>query len=305
MLAESHIKLIESVVSDNTDLLLLYMAIVSMKISGHRYGAFLDAASTAAKLAVYMTYLEQGRNQRKTGFIHHVETKRVKAIVQEVEAALMQGKELKMLGSREPQYLIGVPHLWLEKYPQTSDSRASIAGLSEKDQRYLNVVLPDDVPEALIISEAEFIDVVVSMHDHCQSQLDKADRLPLSEAMTEHIKFCLIHSETVLEVKLLDHNLPLYALLRNSYSPKNYTSRVETMFRDTLRFFQIMRLWTQRDPKAFRAIETLCVAPEQYDEAIAELDEFLTSWADKYHVNGEDMKVLQLVVGPGTEDLNR
>ena len=43
-----------------------------MRTGGHRHGAFLDAAATAAKCAIYMTYMEQGQNLRMTGHLHHI-----------------------------------------------------------------------------------------------------------------------------------------------------------------------------------------------------------------------------------------
>ncbi|HEY9737847.1 MAG TPA: heterocyst differentiation control protein, partial [Trichocoleus sp.] len=74
------------------DKILMYLALGAMKMGGHRYGAFLDAATTAAKLAIYSTYVEQGNNIRKTGFLYHVEPKRVKAIIKEVQEALELGQ---------------------------------------------------------------------------------------------------------------------------------------------------------------------------------------------------------------------
>lgn len=99
------------------DQIMLYLAFSAMRTSGHRHGAFLDAAATAAKCAIYMTYLEQGQNLRMTGHLHHLEPKRVKIIVEEVRLALTEGKLLKMLGSQEPRYLIQLPYVWMEKYP--------------------------------------------------------------------------------------------------------------------------------------------------------------------------------------------
>jgi hypothetical protein len=91
------------------DQILLYIAFSAMRTGGHRHGAFLDAAATAAKCAIYTTYLEQGENLRMTGHLHHIEPKRVKAIVEEMRQALTEGKLLKMLGSQEPRYLIQFP----------------------------------------------------------------------------------------------------------------------------------------------------------------------------------------------------
>ena len=70
------------------DQIMLYLAFSAMRTSGHRHGAFLDAAATAAKCAIYMTYLEQGQNLRMTGHLHHLEPKRVNISVEEVRQAL-------------------------------------------------------------------------------------------------------------------------------------------------------------------------------------------------------------------------
>ena len=99
------------------DQILLYLAFSAMHTGGHRHGAFLDAAATAAKCAIYTTYLEQGENLRMTGHLHHIEPKRVKAIVEEIRQALTEGKLLKLLGSQEPRYLIQFPYVWLRRYP--------------------------------------------------------------------------------------------------------------------------------------------------------------------------------------------
>jgi hypothetical protein len=37
------------------DQILFYLAFSAMRTSGHRHGAFLDAAATAAKCAIYLT----------------------------------------------------------------------------------------------------------------------------------------------------------------------------------------------------------------------------------------------------------
>ena len=99
---KSDTELINSLSPSAMDQIMLYLAFSAMRTSGHRHGAFLDAAATAAKCVIYMTYVEQGQNLRMTGHLHHIEPKRVKVIVQEVEEALTKGKLLKMLGSQEP-----------------------------------------------------------------------------------------------------------------------------------------------------------------------------------------------------------
>jgi hypothetical protein len=300
ILSNNHIELVESIVEDETDLLLFYIAMMSMKISGHRYGTFLNAASTAAKLAVYTTYLEHGKNQRKTGFLHHIENKRVKSIIAEVEAALTEDQTMDFLGPGEPQYLIGVPHLWMELYPYTGAQRSCLDSLSPRDIKYLEKILPKNIPNALLLSDAEFINVIEQMHERCQAHAPPSSQTKLSEAMIEHIKFCLIDSATVGEIKPVETNVPLFALMKSSYSPKSYSSRIEVMFRDTLRVFNLLRLWVNKDPQVFRALETLEIDSDKYPQAIAELDEFIQNWADRYHTDAQSSIVLQLVVGPRT-----
>ncbi|MFN5595552.1 MAG: heterocyst differentiation control protein, partial [Aphanizomenon sp.] len=118
------------------DQIMLYLAFSAMRTSGHRHGAFLDAAATAAKCAIYMTYLEQGQNLRMTGHLHHLEPKRVKIIVEEVRLALTEGKLLKMLGSQEPRYLIQLPYVWIEKYPwQPGRSRVPGTSLTSEEKK--------------------------------------------------------------------------------------------------------------------------------------------------------------------------
>ncbi|MBD0300217.1 MAG: heterocyst differentiation control protein, partial [Nitrososphaera sp.] len=106
--------LVKSLSPSAMDQIMLYLAFSAMRTSGHRHGAFLDAAATAA---IYMTYIEQDHNLRMTGHLHHIEPKRVKVIVEEVREALTKGKLLKMLGSQEPRYLIQFPYVWLVQYP--------------------------------------------------------------------------------------------------------------------------------------------------------------------------------------------
>src|SRR3569832_222342 len=135
------------------DLIMLYLAFSAMRTSGHRHGAFLDAAATAAKCAIYMTYLEQGQNLRMTGHLHHIEPKRVKVIVEEVRQALTQGKLLKMLGSQEPRYLIQFPYVWMEHYPwQPGRSRICGTRLNAEEKRNNQENLPDNLPDDQVIN---------------------------------------------------------------------------------------------------------------------------------------------------------
>jgi hypothetical protein len=135
------------------DQIMLYLAFSAMRTGGHRHGAFLDAAATAAKCAIYMTYLEQDGNLRMTGHLHHIEPKRVKAIVEEVGQALTEGKLLKMLGSQEPRYLIQLPYVWMKQYPwQPGRSRICSTSLTSEEKRTLEQKLPPQLPDAQLIN---------------------------------------------------------------------------------------------------------------------------------------------------------
>lgn len=139
------------------DQILIYIAFSAMRTGGHRHGAFLDAAATAAKCAIYMTYIEQGENLRMTGHLHHIEPKRVKAIVEEMRQALTEGKLLNLLGAQEPRYLIQFPYLWLRQYTwKTGESRVSGTCLSVSEKTYLESKLPETSPDAKLSTPSNF-----------------------------------------------------------------------------------------------------------------------------------------------------
>jgi hypothetical protein len=268
-----------------------------MHTNGHRHGAFLDAAATAAKCAVYTTYMEEGQNLRLTGQLHHVEPKRVKVIVEEVEQALTDGKLLKMLGSNEPRYLIQFPYLWLELFPwQPGQSRISGNSLTSADKRQLEEKLGENAPNAQIINEIQFMDLLELLHSRSQEDVPANHQIPLSEAMTDHIKRRLIHSGTITRIDS-SWGVPFYALLRTFYSPADDQERVCTVLEDTAQYFSLMRSWAKRQPKVIRLLEELNIPPEQVDLALEELDQLISAWANRYHRSGGEPFVLQSVVG--------
>lgn len=297
LFAESHLKVVDSLFDRTDDLLLFYAAIVSMKSYGHRYGSFLDAASMAAKLAVYVTYLEEGKNQRRTGTIHHIEPRRVRSIVREVETRLSQASPLNLFGSREPQYLIGVPYLWIETFPYTGQDRTTLFHLSSLDKQYISSLVNDTFPQVMLISEEELIDLLQKMHDKAQADLITEKRTTLSDAMLEYMKFCLIDSKTVLEVRLPECGITLFLLAKTIYAPNSTHSRIRSLMQDVLRYFRLARLWAYREGNVFRGIETFCIKPEMYDSAVEEIDNFIKYWADKYHCEDQQPTLLQLIVG--------
>lgn len=279
------------------DQIMLYLAFSAMRTSGHRHGAFLDAAATAAKCAIYMTYLEQGQNLRMTGHLHHLEPKRVKIIVEEVRQALTEGKLLKMLGSQEPRYLIQLPYVWLEKYPwQPGRSRVPGSSLTSEEKRQIEQKLPSNLPDAQLVSSFEFLDLIEFLHRRSQEDLPLEHQMPLSEALGEHIKRRLLYSGTVTRIDS-PWGMPFYALTRPFYAPADDQERTYIMVEDTARYFRMMKNWAERRRNAMRLLEELDILPEKMEQAMEELDEVIRAWADKYHQDGGIAVVLQTVFG--------
>ncbi|HCQ21288.1 MAG: heterocyst differentiation master regulator HetR [Anabaena sp. CoA2_C59] len=283
------------------DQIMLYLAFSAMRTSGHRHGAFLDAAATAAKCAIYMTYLEQGQNLRMTGHLHHLEPKRVKIIVEEVRLALTEGKLLKMLGSQEPRYLIQLPYVWIEKYPwQPGRSRVPGTSLTSEEKKLIEKKLPDNLPDAKLVSSFEFMELIDFLHKRSQEELPSNHQMPLSEAFAEHIKRRLLYSGTVTRIDS-PWGMPFYALTRPFYSPADDQERTYTMIEDTARYFRMMKYWADRKPNTMRAVEELDIPSDWIDLAMEELDGIIRSWGDKYHQEGGVPMVLQMVVGSKDE----
>jgi len=286
------------------DQIMLYLAFSAMRTSGHRHGAFLDAAATAAKCAIYMTYLEQDQNLRMTGHLHHIEPKRVKVIVEEVRQALTEGKLLKMLGSQEPGYLIQLPYVWIEQYPwQPGRSRIAGTSLTSEEKRQLESKLPPMIPDAQLITSFQLMDIIEFLHARSQEDLPEERRLPMSEALAEHIKRRLLYSGTIMRIDS-PWGMPFYALTRSSYSPEDDEERAYIMIEDTARYFRLMKNWTDRQPQVVRMLETLDIPPERVDQALEELDEVLRQWADRYHQSGGNTTtfVVQMAVGPKDDE---
>lgn len=279
---------------------ILYQLALNTMSSGHRYGAFLDAAITAAKLAIYATYLEQGKNLRRTGLLHHVEPKRVKEIVQEVQSALTEGKLLKTLASEEPKYLICFPHLWLKQYPwNPGQPRVGSSEFSAAEKNQIEKILPAQLPNAGVITAFQLTELLqlllVESNKHSPS-----NQIVLSEALEEHIKLRLLESGTVMQIELMGVG-SLYALARTTYSPKDKRERVYSMLDDVADFFRLMQSWVDEQPDVLRGLETFNVAPERKQEALQELDVMLQAWADKYHQDDGLPMVLHMAIGPEEE----
>jgi hypothetical protein len=294
--------LIKSLSPSAMDQIMLYLAFSAMRTSGHRHGAFLDAAATAAKCAIYTTYMEQGQNLRMTGHLHHIEPKRVKVIVEEVRQALTEGKLLKMLGSQEPRYLIQFPYVWLEQYPwQPGRQRIPGNSLTPDEKRVIESRLPKYLPDAQLINSFQFMELIEFLHRRSQEDVEVNRRMPLSEALAEHIKRRLIYSGTVTKIDS-PWGMPFYALTRASYSPEDQEERTYIMVEDTARYFRLMRDWAERQPRVMRVLEELDIPPERIDAALDELDEIVRQWADRYHQAGGKPMVLQMVFGSQEEE---
>jgi hypothetical protein len=292
-----NLKVLEVPNSCAIDQILIKLAINTMQGGGHRYGAFLDAAMTAAKLAIYTTYVNEGKNFRKTGLLHHVEPKRVKTIVQEVESALTEGKLLKTLASQEPYYLICLPHLWLKKYPWTpARPRLPMVGLTRDEKLELESLLPSNLPNALVLTEFQFMELIELLHLEAQKDLSDAHQVPLSDALIEHIKLRLLHSSTVVQIHS-PRGLPFYCLARTSYSPQDKRERIYTMFEDIDGFFQLLQAWVNKEAGVLRGLEVFEVTFDRKEEALQELDKLIQTWADKYHQEGGQPMVLHLAAG--------
>lgn len=284
--------------SSPADWILLNLAMGTMKMGGHRYGAFLDAATTAAKLAIYSSFLECGENIRKTGFLYHVEPKRVKAIVQEIQAAVAEGQSLKVLNAKEPYYLIALPFLWQEEFPcGAQESRVCQPGLTSGERKAIEASLPPGAPPARILDQVEFNELIEKLHHLSQKELPVAQRMPFSDALMMHIKFRLLHSGTVLQVDSPLVDIPLYALVSESYAPKDERERAFAMIDDVARYFSILQAWVRSDEGVMRGVEVFDIDLDRRQEALQELDILLRTWADKYHQEGGYPMVLQFAAG--------
>jgi hypothetical protein len=283
----------------SADFLLYGLATVMMRYAGHRYGTFLDSASTAAKLTIYSTYLEKNRSFRKTANLYHVESKRIKAIVQEIEALLLSSESLTILGSEEPSYLIDLPYLWIEQYPWSpGQSRIPVQSLTETERQQLLSKLPESMPPARLIRDIELDELLRTLYEKATAKISVARFSQCSDPLLEHLKCRLLDAGTIIRLDSTILTNSLYALVQMSYSPKGRSEKISHLVQDVARLFKLLLLWLDERPNVLRAVETLEISPDQEHEALAEMDAFLRSWADKYHQPGGTPMVLQAAVGP-------
>ncbi|MDB9398771.1 hypothetical protein PN459_02155 [Microcystis aeruginosa CS-567/02-A1] len=91
--------------------------------------------------------------------------------------------------------------------------------------------------------------------------------------------------------------MPFYALTRPFYAPADDQERTYIMVEDTARYFRMMKDWAERRPNTMRALEELDIPAEKWEQAMAELDEIVREWADRYHQSGGIPMILQMVFG--------
>ncbi|MGB7087462.1 MAG: heterocyst differentiation control protein [Phormidesmis sp.] len=299
----SNTDLVKKLEPSAIDEIMMYLAFSAMCTGGHRHGAFLDAAATAAKCAIYTTYVEQNKNLRMTGHLHHIEPKRVKAIVEEMQAALTEGKLLKMLGSQEPGYLIQLPYVWMQQYPwKPGEFRVPGTHLRSEEKRQVEVKLkaadlPDTLPDAQLLTGFQFMELVDFLHARSQENLPEDRRMALSDALAEHIRRRLIYAGTVARIDSPIGGMPFYALTRASYSPVGEEERTFTMMDDTARYFRLMREWANSHKGTRRILEELNIPEDRRETAFDELDQLISTWANKYHNEGGQPTVIQMAMG--------
>jgi hypothetical protein len=295
---ENDTELMNHLSLSSMDQIMFYLAFSAIRTGGHRHGTFLNAAATAAKCAVYTTYLEQNKSLRKTGFLHHIEPKRVKEIIEEIRSSLNDGKVLKLLGAQEPDYLMQLPHYWLAQYPLTSDgNRFAVQGLSADEKYRIQAKLREEYPAAKIIGSLQLTEMIEFLHHRSQTGLPEKDKVTLSDSLSEHIRRQLMHSGTIVKVDSTCMPMPLYALARESYSPAGKAARTRAMIEDTAQFFTLMNQWAEEQPHVVRMVEELDIPTYRIDEALEHLDQLLTDWANQYHEDGGETFIVHLCTG--------
>lgn len=299
----SNADLVKKLEPSAIDEIMMHLAFSAMCTGGHRHGAFLDAAATAAKCAIYTTYVEQNNNLRMTGHLHHIEPKRVKAIVEEMQAALTEGKLLKMLGSQEPGYLIQLPHVWIHKHPwHPGEFRVPGNSLTAEEKRQVEAKLKaadlsEPLPDAQLLTGFQFMDLIDFLHSRSQESLPEDRQMALSDALAEHIRRRLIYAGTVARIDSPMGGMPFYVLTRASYSPVGAEERTYTMMDDTARYFRLMREWASAHQGTRRILEELNIPTSKREAAFDELDQLISQWANKYHDESGQPIVVQMAMG--------
>jgi hypothetical protein len=145
------------------------------------------------------------------------------------------------------------------------------------------------------------MDIIEFLHERSQEDLPEDRRLPMSEALSEHIKRRLLYSGTVTRVDS-PWGMPFYALTRAFYSPADREERTYIMVEDTARYFRLMRDWAEYQPRVLRVLEELDIPEDRIEDALTDLDQVLREWGDRYHKEGGVPFVVQMAVGPKDEE---
>ncbi|MBD2101062.1 heterocyst differentiation control protein, partial [Leptolyngbya sp. FACHB-261] len=168
--------------------------------------------------------------------------------------------------------------------------------LSARQRWEIEQKLPANLPDAQLIDSIQLRDLLEALHQWSQAKLPAAERVPLSDAVEEHIISRLLHSQTMLKIENA-WGLPLFALLKASYAPQGLEERVFTSVEDTANYFRLMKEWANRSPHTMRIIEELDVPLERLEEAMNELDILVRSWANRYHQAGSKAMTIQMAFG--------
>lgn len=283
--------------SDDVQTIMIHLAYIAMRRTGYRYGAFLESASNAAKMAIYSTYLESEMSFRGLSHLFHIEPDRVRSIVEESKQLLEEMRCSRQIASFEPYHLIQLPYLWLERYPSSSNQLIfSEVSINEQHKKRLMRRLPHGTLKAKVVSEVQLHEMLHDLQDRVNQEQISRYSTVLSEAFTHHLLYCLLHSGTVIRLGSVD-GVRYYALARYCYSPFGERERSTSTLRDTRNFVTLMKNWITREDNAMRIVEELCISPERVSDAQSELDTLIRNWADKYHEDGQLAITLTAVVG--------
>lgn len=190
------------------------------------------------------------------------------------------------------------PYLWMEKYPWSAGRpRFPASSLTSLEKRQIEDKLPPDLPDAQLVNSFQLMELIESLHNRSQEEFPERHRVPLTEALAEHIKRRLLHSGTIVRVDSPSFGLPFYALARSSYSPADVEERMYVMAEDTARYFRFMKDWAEKRSGVMRILEELNLLPEQQQAAFKELDELVQDWANRYHHTDGNTFILQMAIG--------
>ena len=223
----------------------------------------------------------------------------VRLIFEEITHALREGRRLKDIDTRDPYYVNQFPYIWMQKYSWCSESSRipEHLNLTLKEKQQIEKQLPNNLPKVQLIDSSQFTELIEFLHSRIVPQ-DQGQSL--SKDDSEYIKHRLILSGTVQEIEY-SHDLICYVLVRESYTPSDDKERLHVAVEEAARYFRMLKNWQERNPDTLRIMESLDIPPEQLHQALAELDEIIRLWANKYHHDGGTYMILQVMLGLGDE----